>query len=135
MADMNKPFDRFSMPITTGMPRPIDTQRSPGGQTEQIQGPSFRDVLQNQLGQSRIEFSRHAVNRVLERNIPVSEVNLQRLNKGVELARQKGLDDTLILIDRTAYLVSVKNSKVITTVSGDELQGNVFTNIDGTVII
>ncbi|MEG0542252.1 MAG: hypothetical protein RR528_07985 [Angelakisella sp.] len=39
------------------------------------------------------------------------------------------------MIDKTAYLVSVKNSKVITTVSGDELSGNVFTNIDGTVII
>lgn len=72
---------------------------------------------------------------MLERNIPISQANLERLNNGVELARQKGLDDTLILIDKTAYVVSVKNSKVITTVSGDDLNGNVFTNIDGTVVI
>lgn len=131
-----KAFDRFSMPITTGTPRindlPKTQQNQQNGKTD---GPSFQDVLKSQLSQSRIEFSKHATARVLERNVPISATNLERLNNGVELARQKGLDDTLILVDRTAYLVSVKNSKVITTVSESELSGNVFTNIDGTVII
>lgn len=129
-----KPYDRFSVPITTGLPRVGETPRS-SPQPGKCEGPSFQDVLQSQLSQSNVAFSKHAVSRVLERNIPISPVNLERLNSGVELARQKGLNDTLILIDQTAYLVSVKNSKVITTVSGNDLQGNVFTNIDGTVII
>lgn len=129
-----KPYDRFSVPITTGVPR-IPPQGTPVKTGTATGEPSFSDILQSQLATSKVEFSKHATARVVERNIPISPANLQRLNSGVELARQKGLNDTLILIDTTAYLVSVKNSKVITTVSGDELTGNVFTNIDGTVII
>ena len=75
------------------------------------------------------------MNRVLQRNIDISGENLERLNEGIKLAEEKGLDDTLILIDKAAYLVSVKNNMVITTVANDELQGNVFTNIDGAVVV
>ena len=60
---------------------------------------------------------------------------LERLNRGVELASQKGCGQSLILIDNTAYIVSVENNKVITTVSQADLQENVFTNIDSTVIV
>ena len=75
------------------------------------------------------------MNRVIQRNIDLSDENLSRLNEGIRLAGEKGLDDTLILIDSAAYIVSVKNNMVITTVANEELQGNVFTNIDGTVVI
>jgi len=60
---------------------------------------------------------------------------LERLNKGVELAQQKGSEETLVLVDSTAFVVSVKNNRVITMLSNDDLKGNVFTNIDSTVII
>ena len=70
-----------------------------------------------------------------ERNIQISENSLDRLGQGMKIAQKKGLNDTLILVDRTAFIVSVKNNKVITTVNGDELKGNVFTNIDGAVIV
>jgi len=39
------------------------------------------------------------------------------------------------LVDRTAFVVNVLNNKVITTVNEDALTGNVFTNIDGAVIV
>jgi flagellar operon protein len=57
------------------------------------------------------------------------------LNYGVQLATQKGLNEPLILVDRTAFVVNVSNNKVITTVNEDSLKGNVFTNIDGAVIV
>ena len=128
-----KTINNFHLPITTGLGH---LSEKPAAQpTGATKGPSFREVLQSQLSSCNVEFSKHAVDRVMQRNIPISQKNLERLNDGVEIARKKGLDDTLILIDKTAYLVSVKNAKVITTVSGEELCGNVFTNIDGTVII
>ncbi|MGN1086427.1 MAG: TIGR02530 family flagellar biosynthesis protein, partial [Porcipelethomonas sp.] len=74
-------------------------------------------------------------NRVMERNIDLSDENIERLNEGVKLAGEKGLDDTLILLDNAAFIVSVRNNTVITTVNKDEMTGNVFTNIDGTVVI
>ncbi|MGN0622987.1 MAG: TIGR02530 family flagellar biosynthesis protein [Oscillospiraceae bacterium] len=121
---------RISTPITTGIP-----QTSTAKLTESVGAGSFDDILKQQLGASGLNFSKHAVNRVVERNIDVSDDSMERLNAGVEIARQKGLDDTLILVDRSAYLVSVKNNTVITTVANDELVGNCFTNIDGTVIV
>ena len=60
---------------------------------------------------------------------------LNRLNEGVRLASEKNLDDTLILVGEKAFVVSVKNNTVITTVNNNSIQGNVFTNINGAVIV
>ena len=85
---------------------------------------------------SGINFSRHAVERINQRNIDViTGGKLQRLSKGVELAESKGSDDALVIVDRTAFVVSVRSNKVITAVDADDMQGNVFTNIDSTVIM
>ena len=103
--------------------------------------PSFSDVLKAQYRQQStqstgVEFSRHALDRLIDRNIDLSEDNkLERLNKAVEVAQEKGANETLVLVDSTAFLVSVKNNKVITTLSADDLRGNIFTNIDSTVIM
>lgn len=137
---------RLSTPITTGIPQ-IPTEY-----TETVPQESFKSILDAQLNKTQetetkaaynnlslssfgVNFSKHAMNRVLQRNIDISEENLTRLNEGIKLAGEKGLDDTLILIDSAAYIVSVKNNMVITTVANEELQGNVFTNIDGTVVV
>ena len=99
-------------------------------------GFTFQELLTNQIAQNTsIEFSKHAINRVMERNIDVSSATLERLNEGMKLAEEKGLNNTLILVDSTAFVVNVENNKVITTVNQESLKGNVFTNIDGTVII
>lgn len=85
---------------------------------------------------SGINFSRHAVERINQRNIDVmTDGKLQRLSKGVELAESKGSDDALVIVDKTAFVVSVRSNKVITAVNADDMQGNVFTNIDSTVIM
>ena len=100
-------------------------------------GNSFADELRTLIaGKSAVQFSNHAIKRLESREIDVTENDtLQRLNKGVELASQKGCGQSLILIDNTAYIVSVDNNKVITTVSQADLKENVFTNIDSTVIV
>lgn len=85
---------------------------------------------------SGINFSRHAVERINQRNIDVmTDDKLRRLSKGVELAESKGSDDALVIVDKTAFVVSVRSNKVITAVNADDMQGNVFTNIDSTVIM
>ena len=100
----------------------------------------FAKELQIQLDalneSSGVRFSKHAMERISERNIDLSEDNrLDRLNRAVTLAGEKGSDDALVMIDSTAFLVSIKNNKVITTLTADDMQGNIFTNIDSTVIM
>ena len=87
------------------------------------------------LEQEGVSFSKHAAQRAAQRSIDLSADNIARLNAGVRLAEEKGLNDTLILVDKTAFVVNVRNNLVITAVHGTDLDGNVFTNIDGTVIM
>ena len=100
-------------------------------------GNTFAQELKRQIEQQNgVEFSKHAIKRLEERHIDIaSNDQLERLNKGVELAAEKGSTESLILVDQTAYVVSVANNKVITTLSQQDLKGNIFTNIDSTVIM
>lgn len=131
--DTNLDVRRISSAVTTGIAQPLSPEITQGAPVT-----SFRDVLREKLSAQSpvdINFSKHAINRVVERSIDLSDDKLLRLSEGVRLAEEKGLDDTLILMDSAAFIVSVKNNTVITTISEDELKGNVFTNIEGTVII
>lgn len=129
---------RLSLPITTGTAQPHRDAHDAAAQPAAAQPDSspFQALLERQLQQNAgVEFSKHAVSRVAQRNIELTDSSLERLNQGVRLAQEKGLDSALILIDRTAFIVSAQNNRVITTVGEGDLTGNVFTNIDGTVII
>lgn len=125
--------------ITTGL---VSGVPSVGG-TEKTQaaaknedGLSFREMLSNSLAaRSEVGFSKHAIKRAVDHNIELTDESLARLNRGVRLASEKNLDDTLILVDRTAFLVNVRNNMVITAMGSGETEQNVFTNIDGTVIV
>ncbi len=124
---------RSQISVTTG-----GTAVQPAGMAkEAVQGGSFAEALQQKLDEkSGVEFSKHAIQRLEERSIDLEQDGtLERLNRGVELAAGKGSSETLVLVGRNAFVVSVKNNKVITTLSDNELQGNVFTNIDSTVIV
>lgn len=106
-------------------------------QQEENSGESFAAALQQKINEKQgVEFSKHAMQRLSERSIDITRDNtLERLNKGVEIAAEKGSSESLVLVDSNAFVVSVKNNKVITTVSREELKGNIFTNIDSTVIM
>lgn len=116
--------------VTTGNISPqINT---PGKNAEN----SFAKALDSEIKKREVDFSAHAIRRLESRQIDVVENDkIERLNKGVEIAAEKGSEESLILVDSTAFVVSVKNNRVITTVSADDLKGNIFTNIDSTVII
>ena len=101
----------------------------------QTTGGTFAEALQSELDarNSAVGFSKHAMTRI---NIEILDSDmLQRLNDGIEIAAEKGSNETLVLVDSTAFVVSVKNRTVITTMSQDDLKGNIFTNIDSTVIM
>lgn len=110
---------------------------SPSESVQKSDEGSFAQALQQKIAEKQgVEFSKHAMQRISERNIDITENGtLDRLNKGVEIAADKGSQDALILVGDNAFVVSVRNNKVITTIAQEELKGNIFTNIDSTVII
>jgi flagellar operon protein len=96
-------------------------------------GPAFADVLRSSQSQP-VRFSSHALQRVERRGIDVSPATLGRLNDGVDRAAGKGARASVVLIDSTAFVVSVPNRTVITAVDRDHMKQQVFTNIDSAVI-
>jgi len=84
---------------------------------------------------SPLKFSAHALNRIKDRSISMDQALRDKLEKAVETASQKGSKESLILSDNAAFIVSVKNKTVITVLDRSQMNGNVFTNIDSTVVI
>ena len=96
---------------------------------------SFEDVLKQTAGQTTgVKFSKHANERLNTRNIELSDSQLDRLNQGVGQARTKQIHESLVMMDNLAFIVNVKNNTVVTAMEQNE-ENNIFTNIDGAVIV
>lgn len=107
---------------------------------EKTTGLSFEDVLRQQMGgtvesTSELKFSKHANMRLEQRDIALSADQSQRLEAGVAKASEKGIKESLVIVDSLAFIVNVPNQTVVTAMDQTESDENVFTNIDGAVII
>lgn len=92
----------------------------------------FERILQEKISDG-LKFSKHAELRLQMRNIQLSPAQKEKIANAVQKAEEKGVKDSLVLMDNLAFVVNVKNRTVITAVSSRELKDNVFTNIDGAV--
>lgn len=93
---------------------------------------SFEDILKEKQG---VKFSKHASMRLDSRQISLTAEQSQRLNNGVDAASEKGIKDSLVLVDSLAFIVNVPNRTVVTAMDQTETNSNIFTNIDGAVIM
>jgi len=126
---------KFYKPIVTGNPGPVRTTPAENTASQSGEAASFQDVLSETLKGGGVNFSKHAVKRVTEREIEFTAENLARLSEGIRMANEKNLGDTLIMVDGTAFVVNARNNTIITAVNEDSAKGRVFTNIEGTVIV
>lgn len=104
-------------------------------------GVSFQDVLarQRQVGPEASEtsglcFSRHAQERLSQRDIRLDARDLERLEHAVARAEGKGSRESLILMDDLALVVNVRNRIVITAVDAASRKEGIFTGIDSVVM-
>lgn len=111
-------------------------------------GPSFKDTLNKtstvdlkkaandgSLVEKGIKFSNHAIERMQSRGISFKAEDMSKLNEAVDRAAGKGSKDSLILMNNSALIVSVKNRTVVTVMDQSALKENVFTNIDSTIVM
>ena len=100
-----------------------------------VQGQSFAEILEQKKIAERgeLKFSKHASERLVSRNIDLSESQKERLNHAVQAAQAKGIKESLVMMDNLAFIVNVKNNTVITAVAGGEEK--IFSNIDGAVVV
>ena len=105
---------------------------------ETTEGLSFQDILQQKSltgSTGNLKFSKHAVQRLESRNIILSDEQSARLEEGVKKAGDKGINESLVLVDSLAFIVNVPNRTVVTAMDQTESDSNIFTNIDGAVIM
>jgi flagellar operon protein len=130
------PIDAAQRAAALGEVAPALTPTGPSRQAS-ADGPKFGDVLANRLAaapQVPLRFSGHALQRLQKRGSEVDAASLARLQGGVARAAAKGARDSLVLVDDTAFVVSVPNRTVITAVDREHMREQVFTNIDSAVI-
>ncbi len=105
---------------------------------------SFYDILEKTRQDAKessastdavLKFSKHAGERLADRNIQLTEEQLSRLGDGAQKANAKGIKESLVLMDGLAFIVNTKSNTVITAMNQTAEDGNIYTNIDGAVII
>lgn len=97
-------------------------------------GTGFENILQQAIDKSSgVKFSKHAEMRMQARNIDLTQNQRDKINSAVSIAQQKGVKDSLVILDNMAFVVNVPSKTVITAVNNNELKENVFTNIDGAI--
>jgi len=124
-------------PEQLGAKRPVDGRQSSSQGTRIERDPqAFQSLLKQELAkQEGIKFSAHAQSRLLNRQIALTQYDLDRLEQAVGKAAEKGAKESLIVMQDLAFIVSVPNKTVITVTSRDQAKENVFTNIDSTILI
>ena len=107
-----------------GVPQPQQTQSRP-----QTSSNNFGSMLK------QVAFSKHAMTRAEERGIEVTPTLMDQLSTSVERAQAKGATNILAFDATRAFIINVPHGRVITTMSQEEMEENIFTNIDGAVLL
>jgi flagellar operon protein len=82
-----------------------------------------------------LQISAHAAKRMRAHGIGLDASVRERLDAALSMARAKGIRETLVVTRNASWIVSVPNSTVITVVPRGAPQGEVFSQIDGAVIL
>jgi len=97
---------------------------------------SFNKILDSKINSNPdFTISSHAFKRLEDRNIKLDKADMDNINRGLNLAKEKGSKDSLILYKDLALIASVKNRTIITAMDKNKDSENVFTNIDSVVLL
>ena len=98
-------------------------------------GAMLQQKTQEKQQTAQINFSKHALARAEERGIELTPTLMDKLAGSVEKAQEKGANTILAFDASQAFIINIPYGRVITTMNGDEMKENVFTNIDGAVLL
>ncbi|MEQ6375330.1 TIGR02530 family flagellar biosynthesis protein [Bacillaceae bacterium S4-13-58] len=113
-------------------PQPLPLKRTVPQPNTDFHGVSFKDILQQE---SDLKISKHATQRMEDRNITIDSSGWEKINRLVSEARSKGITDSLVVTKDAALIVSAKNKTVVTAMDRKEASSQIFTNINGTILV
>jgi flagellar operon protein len=83
--------------------------------------------------QEPVKISVHAMDRMDERQISLSEEDMEKINKAMDNLDKKGAKESLLIYKDAAFIASIRNRTIITAMKGGEL--DMVTNIDSAINI
>ena len=107
---------------------PTHTGRSNG--LSSAVGQEFSEIFKE--ASNTVKFSKHASERMEMRNISMTDSQKTRLEDATVMAKEKGMKESLVMVDNLAFIVNVKSNTVVTAVN--DMKQGAFTNIDGAII-
>ncbi|MGD6962848.1 TIGR02530 family flagellar biosynthesis protein [Fictibacillus phosphorivorans] len=106
----------------------------PNHQQQKKVDRSFQSVLYKEL-ENQLTVSKHAQKRLQDRNITISETSWNKISEKVIEAGQKGIKDSLVIMKNVTLVVNAPNQTVITALDRNESTSQIFTNINGAIVI
>ncbi|RSD28019.1 TIGR02530 family flagellar biosynthesis protein [Mesobacillus subterraneus] len=117
-----------SLPVSRNHKKPV--------KTNQLAQTPFSLQLQSAIeAKSKLTISKHASDRLEQRGIDISQDRWNRIEEKVKQAKAKGVSDSLVLLRDAALIISAKNNTVITAMGRQEAAEQIFTNINGTIVM
>ena len=110
-------------------------------------GPSITEILSRQQSIDELvadrtsgvayglKFTKHADARLEQRDIRLTDEQMIRLEEGTKKAYSKGIKESLVLVDNLAFIVNTDKKTVITAIDQNSSDDNIYTNIDGAVVM
>jgi len=90
-------------------------------------------LQESMLKNQEIKISAHARQRMEERNIKLEEYDMDALKGAMNSLEAKGARESLMLYKDFAFIASIRNRTIITSMDSDEL--DIVTNIDSAILI
>ena len=84
---------------------------------------------------TELTLSKHALSRIKSRGIHFNIDVFMGIRGAMLKLQDKGSREAIILTEKSAFIVSVKNNMVISAVGIKDLKDKVFTNIDSIIIL
>ena len=135
MADViNGNYYRLNDAIIRQTEKLASTTQTTKTNQDKTDNTSFQDLLNQEL-KNTVTFTKHASIRKEQRNIQVSESDLEKLGDACDKAQQKGIGNALIMMDNSAFIVNAADKRVITVMDKNEMKNKLFNDIDGAVFI
>lgn len=92
----------------------------------------FQKVLDESVRKNQgVKFSKHAGERIRERNIQMDQAELGKIEEALDIAADKGMKTPVIVTGNFVYIANVSSRTIVTAM--DSMKGKVFTNVDGVV--
>ena len=106
---------------------------------KQASGSSFKTALASAINAGNpttsLKISKHAAERMAERRIVIQPKEWQAISEKVSEAKAMGIKESLVITRDQALVVSPQNETVITVLNRNEAAKQIFTNIDGAILL